>query len=71
MTDAPRTAHQLPTLADAVICGSAMANIYHRQRHTVTDDASNRANSALGGETYTLTGGGTPGPARPDWSGRR
>ena len=52
----------LTSLTGAVISGTSIANITGNG-HTVTYDASNSANSALGGKTYTLAGGGTLQPA--------
>ena len=48
----------LTTLTDTGgISGTAITNI-HGNGHTVYYDASNSANSALGGKTFTLAGGG-------------
>ena len=44
------------------ISGTSITNIYGNG-HTVTYDKSLAANSALGGKTYTLNGGGTLTPA--------
>jgi hypothetical protein len=53
----------LTSLADAgVISGTSITNIYGND-HTVTYDVSLAANSALGGKTYSLNGGGTLVPA--------
>jgi len=52
----------LTTLSDASgISGSTITNI-HGNGHTVYYDATLAANSALGGKTYTLVGGGTLAP---------
>jgi len=49
---------QLMSLSDSSgISGTTITNI-HGNGHTVTYDASLAANSALGGKTYTLAGGG-------------
>jgi hypothetical protein len=49
---------QLTSLTDASgISGTTITNI-HGNGHTVTYDASPAANSALGGRTYSLAGGG-------------
>jgi hypothetical protein len=52
----------LVSLSGAVISGSSITNITGNG-HTVTYDASDSANSALNGGTYTLAGGGTLKPA--------
>lgn len=52
----------LTVLTGAKISGSSITNITG-DGHTVTYDASNSANSYLGGKTYTLAGGGTLAPA--------
>jgi hypothetical protein len=53
----------LTTLSDATaISGATITNIIGNG-HTVTYDATLAANSALGGRTYTLAGGGTLSPA--------
>ncbi len=53
----------LKTLSDtAGISGTSITNIYGNG-HTVTYDSSLAGNSALGGKTYTLNGGGTLKPA--------
>lgn len=49
-------------LSGAVVSGSSVTNITGNG-HTVTYDATNSANSALNGGTYTLAGGGTLKPA--------
>lgn len=52
----------LTSLSDAAgISGTSITNIYGNG-HTVTYDSSLSANSALGGKTYTLSGGGTLKP---------
>jgi len=52
----------LTTLSDADgISGTAISNV-HGNGHTVTYDSSLSGNSALGGRTYTLEGGGTLTP---------
>ena len=49
---------QLTSLSDASgISGTTISNI-HGNGHTVTYDATLSANSALGGKTYSLSGGG-------------
>lgn len=53
----------LTSLTDtAGISGTTITNIVGNG-HTVLCDASAAANSALGGRTYTLVGGGTLTPA--------
>jgi hypothetical protein len=53
----------LTSLSDASgISGTSITNIYGNG-HTVTYDKSLAANSALGGKTYSLNGGGTLTPA--------
>ena len=46
----------------ALISGTTITKITGNG-HTVTYDEGNAANSALGGKTYTLSGGGTLTPA--------
>ena len=54
---------KLTSLSDTSgISGTSITNIYGNG-HTVTYDKSLAANSALGGKTYTLNGGGTLTPA--------
>lgn len=52
----------LTTLSTPQISGTTISNIYGHG-YTVTYDASLAGNSALGGLTYTLNGGGTLTPA--------
>jgi hypothetical protein len=52
----------LTTLTGAKVSGTSVTNVTGNG-HTVTYDATNSANSYLGGKTYTLAGGGTLRPA--------
>jgi hypothetical protein len=53
----------LTTLSDSAgISGTSISNI-QGNGYTVTYDSSLSGNSALGGKTYTLSGGGTLKPA--------
>jgi len=52
----------LTSLSDAAVSGTTITNIMG-DGHTVTYDASLAANSALGGKTYALAGGGSLRPA--------